>query len=225
MMGDTKSEQVKSVFSAISEKYDLLDSFISLGMDQKWRKTLVNNIPETASRVVECGAGTGKLTSLILRRITGSVSAIDITEKMAKNPDPSRVSYVIGSADATPFPDEFADCVVSAFLTRNLDSVSKYTEESYRVLKKGGIFLNLDIFNPPGKFRKAFSTYFFKIVPFAGDLLTQSNSYSYLASSVQGFIKPGEFSRKLKISGFEDITARTFAFGSIVIHKAIKGGK
>ncbi len=222
MPGNSKSDHVKEVFTVISDKYDLLDSLISFGMDQKWRKALVGKIPADTALVVDCGAGTGKLTSLVLRHINGKVNAIDLTERMRRNPDPGRVNYQIGSAESLPFHDSTADCVVSAFLTRNLDSVRRYADEAYRVLKSGGRFLNLDIFNPTGWFAPFFAFYFFRIVPVFGDLVTRSKSYSYLAESVKNFVSREGFSQILADAGFHSIKARPFALGSVVLHEGFK---
>ncbi len=222
MPGDSKSDHVREVFTVISDKYDLLDSLISFGMDQKWRKALVRKIPAGAALVVDCGAGTGKLTSLVLKRTTAKVNAIDLTERMRRNPDPGRVDYHIGSAESLPFQDATADCVISAFLTRNLDSVRRYADEAYRVLKNGGTFLNLDIFNPRGWFGPFFAFYFFRLVPVFGDLVTGSKSYSYLAESVKNFVSPEGFSRILSEAGFHSIKARYFALGSVVLHEGFK---
>ncbi|MCL4342565.1 MAG: class I SAM-dependent methyltransferase [Candidatus Thermoplasmatota archaeon] len=222
MAGSSKSDHVREVFSVISDKYDLLDSIISFGMDQKWRKALVEEIPADAALVVDCGAGTGKLTSLILRRTASRVNAIDLTERMRRNPDPGRVNYQIGSAESLPYPDSSADCVVSAFLTRNLDSVRKYAGEAHRVLKIGGKFLNLDIFNPTGWFGPLFALYFFRMVPFFGDLATGSKSYSYLAESVKNFVSPEGFSQILADAGFHSIKSRSFALGSVILHEGFK---
>ena len=63
-----KEELVVHVFESIQDRYDLLDSFISMGMDQRWRRTLVSELElKTGQTVLDCGAGTGKLTHGILQ--------------------------------------------------------------------------------------------------------------------------------------------------------------
>ncbi|MCL5731334.1 MAG: class I SAM-dependent methyltransferase [Candidatus Thermoplasmatota archaeon] len=217
-----KHAAVRSIFTDISGKYDLLDSMISFGMDQRWRRILAGMIPERSMEILECGAGTGKLTELILRVPGRKVTALDITEKMARNPDPSRVNYIIGSAENMNFEAESFDCVVSAFLTRNLSSLDRYLSNSFHVLKHGGTFLNMDIFDPNNWFHLPFSIYFYHLMPHVGNILTGSRSYSYLAESVRTFVRPSGFSAMLKEKNFASVSEKFLGAGSVCIHSAVK---
>lgn len=191
-------------------------------MDQKWRRILAEMVPDQSMKVLECGAGTGKLTELLLKVPGREVTALDITEKMARNPDPERVRYIIGSAEDMDFNPETFDCVLSAFLTRNLSSLKAYLRNSFRVLVSGGKFLNMDIFDPKGWFHWPFSLYFYHIMPPIGNMISRSRSYSYLANSVRSFVSPSEFSSILKEAGFVDVQQKALGAGSVYIHSALK---
>ncbi len=220
-----KEVQVRSVFEAIQDKYDLLDSIISLGMDQPWRKKVLKIMGlHSGMTVLDAGAGTGKLTRMIRERCQDcKVISLDITEKMFRPSLLSDVEFLVGSAENMPLDSGSVDRAASCFLTRNLSSVDRYLEELSRVLKPGGIFVNLDIYPPSNAiFSKFFSFYFYRIVPGIGDRATKSNSYSYLANSVRNFMSPEEMGRKIVEHGFELVENRVMGLGSVAIHAGRK---
>lgn len=216
-----KEELVRGVFESIQDRYDLLDSLISAGMDQRWRRMLISelNLGES-SEVLDCGAGTGKLTRMILESCPKCrVTSLDITESMFRPSVLPDCKFVVASAEKMPFPDESYDAVVGAYLTRNLGSVDSYFSEAMRVLKPGGMFANLDIYNPtlPG-FSLLFSLYFYHIVPVIGNAATRSDSYTYLANSVKNFHSPEVVMEKMKDAGFINGSMKKMMLGSIALH-------
>lgn len=216
-----KEELVRNVFENIQDRYDLLDSIISAGMDQRWRRILISSLNlKKGAQVLDCGAGTGKLTKMILESCpTCKVTSLDITEKMFRPSILPDCKFVVASAQDMPFKDETFDAVVSGYLTRNLESVDKYFSEAMRVLKSGGMFANLDIYNPtmPG-FSQLFGLYFYHFVPYLGDHVTDSDSYTYLAKSVRNFYSPETVKEKVEKAGFQEVKMKKMMLGSISLH-------
>ncbi|MEM0155604.1 MAG: class I SAM-dependent methyltransferase [Thermoplasmataceae archaeon] len=218
-------ESVRSVFESIQDKYDFLDSMISFGLDQPWRKKMVRVMElRDGLHLLDCGAGTGKLTAIVSEKCpTCIMTSLDITEKMFRKSLVPRTSFVVGSAEKLPFPDSSMDRIMSAFLTRNLSSQKNYFDESFRVLKKGGLLVNMDIYKPViPVYRELFSAYFFHIVPFIGDRMTHSKSYTYLANSVIRFKSSEEISRLISGAGMKVEKVLKLMLGSVVIHVARK---
>ena len=211
---------VKDVFESISGKYDLLDSFISLGMDQFWRKRAVNLLEgQDFSVILDNGSGTGRLASEIQRAFPSSkFLVLDLTESMLARNSVRDAQRIVASADRVPLPDASVDLITAAFLTRNVPDLNAYLREAHRLLRPGGTLLNLDIFMPSNWFSPLFACYFFRLVPFFGDLVTGSRSYSYLASSVRKFVSPVQFSDMLAGAGFSGIHSEPHAMGSVWIH-------
>ncbi len=211
---------VQGVFNAISDKYDLLDSFISLGMDHAWRRRAVEILSQYSfDSILDNGSGTGKLASEIQKAFPkAKFYLLDLTETMMERNQVSKAEKIIGSADKVPLPDSSVDLITAAFLTRNVPTLSGYMRECNRVLKPGGKLLNLDIFMPESWFRAIFAFYFFNIVPRFGNLVTSSASYTYLASSVRNFVSPGTFTRTMQDAGFSIILKEPHAMGSVWIH-------
>ncbi len=223
-----KEELVVHVFESIQDRYDLLDSFISMGMDQRWRRILVSELGlKPGQTVLDCGAGTGKLTHGILQACpTCSTISLDITQSMFRQSYLPDTRFITASAENIPLDDCSVDAVASAYLTRNLENLDRYFAEVRRVLKPGGIFANLDIYNPrmPG-FSPLFGLYFYHIVPVFGNLVTKSTSYSYLAESVRKFYSPDVVSQKIENAGLKVRKCKTMMLGAIGMHVAVKAAK
>lgn len=175
-------------------------------------------------KVLDSGAGTGKLTRMIRKECSScDVISLDITEKMFRPSLLSGVRFIVGSAEDIPLEGSSVDRAASCFLTRNLSSVDRYLEELMRVLRPGGIFVNLDIYPPTLPVVKdLFSIYFYRVVPWIGDRATRSDSYSYLARSVMNFISPDEMGEKIRSHGFELLRQDVRGLGSVSLHVARK---
>ena len=220
-----KEEMVKGVFESIQDKYDMLDSCISFGMDQRWRELLVENLDlQQGNSVLDCGAGTGRLTRAILDKCPGCKTiSLDITESMFRPSILPETRFIIASAEEIPLENSSMNAVVSAYLTRNLSSVDRYFSEAYRVLAPGGVFANLDIYNPSmSVFSQLFALYFYHIVPAIGDAVTGTHSYSYLANSVKKFHPPQAITSKLTECGFKNVRTKSLMLGSVYIHVGVK---
>lgn len=132
------------VFSGIANRYDHLNSILSLGQDQKWRNTVVSRLPK--GRVLDLGAGTGAANEIFGDR---DVVALDpAPEMLSLN---GARSKVVSVGEHLPFEDESFDAVFSAYVFRNLDSVDQTMEEVARVLKSGGMAGIVDLGRPTGK--------------------------------------------------------------------------
>ncbi len=219
-----KHQAVKKIFDEISTKYDLIDTIISLGLDQHWRKVLVKHLDLSDDlRCLDCGAGSGKVTEMIYFQCHGcEVTALDITDSMFNSELKKYVRFVVSPAERLPFEDSSFDRVSSAFLTRNLADIDRYFSEVYRVLKRGGIFVNMDIYNPTRPvISELFGIYFYRFVPFLGNKATGSKNYTYLANTVRYFHRPEVITQKLVEKGFSVQSIDLF-FGAVYLHVATK---
>jgi demethylmenaquinone methyltransferase/2-methoxy-6-polyprenyl-1,4-benzoquinol methylase len=220
-----KEEMVKQVFENIQDRYDLLDSIISAGMDQRWRRFALEKLDiNDANEILDCGAGTGKLTRMIIDSCPGCrVTSLDITQSMFRPSILPETRFIVASAEDMPLESSSFNAVVSAYLTRNLGNVDNYFREAFRVLKNGGRFVNLDIYNPtlPG-FSTLFRIYFYHIVPVIGNAATHSKSYTYLANSVKNFHSQETIQEKIEAAGFVHTGFKKMMGGSIGIHWGTK---
>ena len=219
-----KEAMVRDVFKNISKNYDFFDSLMSFGMDKRWRRIAVDMMDiHDGMRIMDVGAGSGKTIEEITVRYPNSmIDAIDITQEMFPG-NMKNVNFNIASAESIPFQDGSFQRIVSCFLTRNVESLENYFFEAYRCLEKGGVFCNMDIFDPGNSFiSPLFRTYFYNIMPRLLDRTSRSHSYSYLAGSVKRFITPSAMVEILGNSGFSEVITRRLAGGTVYIHKCIK---
>ncbi len=162
------------VFKDIADRYDRLNAILSLGQDQKWRSTVVSQLPE--GRMLDLGAGTGAANAILQSR---QLVALDpAPEMLALNDADERVVAV---GEQLPFVDESFDAVFSAYVFRNLDSVDTTMAEVARVLRPGGVAGIIDLGRPTGRMKAKIHRAGTSIVlPLAGMTVGARDEYSYL---------------------------------------------
>lgn len=106
----------------------------------------------TGKKILDVGAGTGRI-SIPLARAGAEVTALDVSEEMLgklrmKNKE---LRIVIGDAESLPFPNDYFDIVVAAFLIVHLQDPARFFDEAYRTLKDNGLLLvtNINQRKPP----------------------------------------------------------------------------
>ncbi len=222
-MPANKEDIVRNAFDSISDKYELIASIISFGIVQELRKKMIKEIKPHGD-ILDCGAGTGKLTETIIKYYPEShVIPMDINNNMVQNRKNKNIDFVMGNVENMPFNDRTFDYVVSSFVTRNLSNVDNFFSESFRVLKPGGIFATIDAFNPENKaFYNLYSLYFYHFIPFIGNIMTGSNAYTYLANSIKNFYSIREMSNRIELAGFKIYEIKSYIYGIASMHIAVK---
>jgi demethylmenaquinone methyltransferase / 2-methoxy-6-polyprenyl-1,4-benzoquinol methylase len=220
-----KPRYVAEMFGRIAARYDLMNTLMTAGQDQRWRR-MVARLATTlhSERVLDIGTGTGRLAEAILEaRPSAHVVGLDFTEAMLRRAwrqiNPTR-------ADALhlPFADNQFDAVVSAFLVRNLSSVTDGIHEQVRVLRPGGRLVVLE--TTPGRHSPLGSLirlYFRLIVPALGRLIAgDPAAYTYLPVSTLAFLEPPRLANILAECGLVDVRTRLLALGCVAITSARK---
>ena len=175
-----------TVFRDIADRYDRLNAILSLGQDQKWRRTVVSRLP--AGRLLDLGAGTGAANPIFAPR---EIVALDPAPEMLLHND--AVARVVAVGESLPFHDESFDAVFSAYVFRNLDSVDCTMEEVARVLKPGGLAGIIDLGRPEGslatKMHRAGTSV---VLPLAGMSIGARDEYVYLHHTLDKHPPPEE---------------------------------
>lgn len=129
------------IFAKIARRYDRINAILSLGREQEWRRAAVEHLPQ--GRILDLGSGTGAAQAVFGGR---EVIALDpVVEMLRLSPIRGRVAAV---GESLPFDDDSFDGVFSAFVFRNLTSVSATLGEVQRVLRPGGKGVILDLTRP-----------------------------------------------------------------------------
>ena len=174
------------IFGKIAARYDLLNSVLSMGREQAWRRRGVAHLPQ--GRVLDLGSGTGAAAPIFGNR---QVVALDPEPGMlALSPIPDRV---VGFGEALPFPDASFDGVFSAYVFRNLTSVERTLEEIRRILRPGGKAVVVDLARPRSQVAARIHRLGSSVaLPLAGMAVGARDEYSYLHRSLDKLPPPEE---------------------------------
>lgn len=185
------------VFTDIAARYDMLNSILSLGQDQKWRNTVVSRLPSGA--LLDVGAGTGAANEIFGDR---EVVALDPSlEMLALNDAGHRVVSV---GEQLPFDDDTFDAVFSAYVFRNLTSVDATMAEIARVLRPGGVVGIVDLGRPVGRIASKVHRFGSSVVlPIAGMAVGAKDEYVYLNETLDKHPPPEQLLSNTPLSLIE----------------------
>jgi demethylmenaquinone methyltransferase/2-methoxy-6-polyprenyl-1,4-benzoquinol methylase len=220
---------MRAMFSDIASRYDFVTRLFSYGMDRRWKQLGVDaSALAEDSVVLDLAAGTGDFSQLVLQRLPGArVVTLDLTEPMLRLArQRGSGNTVCGDGAALPFADGSFDCVFVGYGLRNFPVLTDALREIARVTRPGGRIVSLDFFLPPSSlFRRCYLAYLYAQGAFWGILLHgRARTYTYIADSLRSFTSIHGLVAMLSRAGFEQIQTRSFIFGGIGLHWAIRRG-
>lgn len=251
---EEKSRMVGDVFSNVASKYDIMNDIMSVGLHRLWKDRLVSKLsPFPGMQHLDVAGGTGDvafrvleaLHSLERQKISDAavdedvenetrVFICDINPAMldvgrrranAKGLGEARsLIWTEGDAEALKFEDASMDGYTIAFGIRNVTHIEKALSEAYRVLRRGGRFLCLELshVNIPG-FRELYDFYSFSVIPSIGEIVAGDRaSYQYLVESIRKFPSQEKFAAMIKEAGFEKVEYENLSGGVVAIHSGFK---
>lgn len=190
-------KMAEQMFNAISPRYDFLNHILSLGIDRRWRRKLIQRISPDTTTILDVATGTGDLAIAAAKSTHAHIMATDIAEKMmaygiqkARNEGlQDRITFSKAAAESLPFGDHSFDTVMVAFGIRNFGDPVQGLKEFRRVLKPGGMLLVLEFSMPKNPLIKTlYRFYFGRILPWIGGRISKNHeAYRYLPESVDQF--------------------------------------
>lgn len=226
---------LSELFGHITPTYELINHLLTFGLDYYWR----HQAAKIASRYqgsiwLDIGTGTGDMARALakLSRHSPKILAIDFCWPMLsrlrkKNPEMA-IFPILAQAGQLPLKDNSVDLITLAFATRNLfsspENLLKCAKEFHRVLKPGGVYINLETSQPPHSLlRRAFHFYVGTMVKPVGHLVSGNRAaYSYLSSSILRFVGAEELKSLLLKAGFFRVEFFYLTGGLVAIHLAFK---
>lgn len=218
-----KGTYVRNMFDGIAGRYDLLNAVLSLGLDRRWRSEAVRlGLQNRPVDVLDVATGTGDVAFELRRQSAGlNITGLDFSEGMlekARLKDGrlgAGVEFVAGDAQQLPFPDGSFDLVTIAYGLRNLTDPAAGLSEFSRVLRPGGRLIVLEFPPPPsGLWGRLVRLYFARVLPVVGGLVSGSRSaYTYLPTSVVGFMAPRTLTGLVLDAGFASCRHRLQSMG------------
>ena len=222
---------VQKVFDKVSNKYDVMNDFMSLGIHRLWKKDLINMMsPSKNTKLIDVGCGTGDIGKLFLESVNynadvfnvdPNINMINEGKKKFKNID--NIKWFVDAAENLRFKDDFFDFYTISFGLRNTKSIDKSIKEAFRVLKPGGKFLCLEFSKVQNdNFRKIYKEYS-KLITKIGELIVgEKEPYEYLIESIDKFINQEELLDCMNKNNFIKCKYRNFNGGIVAIHSGWK---
>ncbi len=227
--GAERARQVRTIFSEIAPRYDLLNHVLSLNIDRRWRRAAVARLDwERAPRglYLDACAGTYDLALELCGRkgFAGRLVASDFAHPMLVQGGPKiasePVSAVCGDSLVLPFAEETFDGATVGFGVRNLADVRAGIRELHRVLRPGARLVVLEFTVPPNPVMRAgYLLYFNRILPVIGRVVSGHPwAYTYLPESVKEFPGPKELGGIFEDAGFSDAGWKLLSGGIAALH-------
>ncbi len=227
---ESKKEQVASMFDAIAKKYDFLNRFLSLGIDQIWRKKAIANFKGAPiHHLLDVATGTADMALMSYQQIKPHrITGMDISEgmmqygriKIAQKGLNDIIQLKLGDSIAIPFDDHTFDGAMVAFGVRNFADLEKGLAEMNRVLAPGSKIVILE-FSQPSQFwfKPIYHIYMKWITPNIGKLFSGNKAaYAYLNESVIAFPEGKAFLSILEKAGFKNIYQQKLSLGICSIY-------
>jgi ubiquinone/menaquinone biosynthesis methyltransferase len=221
------SRLMRKMFDTIAPRYDFISRVFSFGLDGRWKRLSVARapLPEKAC-VLDLACGTGDLSQLVIERLPGAtVIAADITELMLRLARARGLKNAVCSdAACLPFAGNSFDCVFIGYGLRNFPELRAAVQEIKRVTRPGGLIVSIDFFLPSNAvLREIYLAYLYAQGAAWGLLLHgRARVYTYIPDSLRNFLSMRDFSALLEESGYEQVATRSYFFGGIGQHWAVK---
>lgn len=229
---EREPERIEAMFSAIADRYDLMNRLMTAGLDARWRRTAASaaDVPP-AQPVLDVCCGTGDLAFTLKRTYPQShVTGLDFSEAMLEQARAKAarlglaagVTFAHGDLLALPFADDSFAATTVAFGVRNVADLPGAFAEMTRVTRPGGRVVCLEITTPPaGLGRRFHGLWFERLVPRLGAAVADDGSaYSYLPASVRAFPSAEELSLVMAEAGLGGVHFVRHGLGIIALHVA-----
>ena len=230
-----KAARVRSVFTSVAAKYDVMNDLMSLGAHRLWKHfTLSLTDLRPGQCALDVAGGTGDLAAGLLRQVgkSGRVVLSDVNPNMLEIGRDrlldagfvGNVECIVADAEALPFEDNAFDCVTIGFGLRNVTDKAAALASMRRVLKPGGQLLVLEFSTPvaPG-LKSIYDAYSFNVLPLLGRLVAQdAQSYRYLAESIRMHPNQETLLEMLRTAGFAQTRYHNLSGGIVAVHRGYK---
>ncbi|NWF95397.1 MAG: ubiquinone/menaquinone biosynthesis methyltransferase [Candidatus Thorarchaeota archaeon] len=226
---------IRTLFDRVYYVYELVNHLLTLSLDVFWRRRAARAAALHGGRLwLDLCTGTGEMAAYLYRiaPLGTRVVAVDFSPMMLgvarKKTETIGVEFSLADAKSLPFSDNTFDVVSISFATRNLDTPPDGLHgglgEFLRVLRPGGLFINLETSQPPRTcIRWMFHLYVRQIVRLIGALVSgHDEAYVHLSTTVTRFHDASALATMLSHSGFTQVAYEHLLLGAAAIHFARK---
>lgn len=232
--GESKREQVEAMFDNIAPTYDRLNHTMSMGIDRHWRNKAINLLkPYCPQKILDVATGTGDFAILAAKKLKPqSLVGTDISEGMmevgrkkvkTENLEDT-ITFQREDCTCLSFEDESFDAITVAFGIRNFEKLDKGLAEMFRVLRKGGHLVILELSTPECfPMKQLYHFYAATFIPTIGKLISKdSSAYTYLPESIQAFPQGEVMQKAIQNIGFSEVLFKRLTLGICTLYIAKK---
>lgn len=202
------SEKVKNMFADIADDYDRINTILSFGVHNAWRKKAVlESGAAPGDKVLDCATGTGDLAIEFKKAVghQGEVVGTDFCEEMIEQAPAKAdkeklvVKFEVADAMDLPYKDNSFDISSIAFGIRNVDDPLICLQEMARVVKPGGKVIVLEFGQPKGAVKFPYEIYSKHVMPAIGGFISGNReAYTYLPETSAQFPAGDQFLKLMK---------------------------
>ncbi len=226
-----KSKLVNSVFSAVHEKYDLMNDIMSLGIHRIWKEKFIDWInPQPNSKIIDVASGTGDIAKLFINRLNEqcNLTCVEPNLEMIKQGKKrlqkfNSITWINSHAEKIPVNDNTFEYYTISYGLRNVKNINTVLKEALRILKPGGRFMCLEFSKIDNEILNFFYRQYSKFIPYIGKVIVGSaEPYEYLINSIRQFHNQEELVSMMKKNGFVNVEYRNVSNGISAIHSGWK---
>ncbi|WP_431710833.1 demethylmenaquinone methyltransferase [Glutamicibacter uratoxydans] len=223
---DKQANQVQEMFDNVAPRYDLLNTLMTGGIVNYWRKVTTEAVaPKPGEHILDLAAGTGT-SSVPFAAAGAKVTACDMSHGMlaeGRKRHP-QLEFVYGDGTDLPFEDNTFDAVTISYGLRNISDTEKALSEMLRVTKPGGRIVVAEFSTPTvTPIKVAYQQFLPRVIPALGYLVSSNPSaYAYLADSIAAWPDQQALGQKFRKVGWKNVEFRNLTGGIVALHRATK---
>jgi len=227
--------RVRSMFSAIAPRYQLLNHLLSFHLDRLWRRAAARELSDPAAGLLLdlcsgtgdlalAAAGRGRATEIVCCDFAHPMLVRAARNLASKGSPGTRFHLVEADGLRLPFRSGSFDAVTVGFGLRNLADLDSGLREILRVLRPGGRLVALEFSRPTHPLvAKLYGFYLRRVLPRIGDWATGSEgAYRYLSRTIAEFEDAAALAGRLREAGFVRAGWKVLSAGIVTIHTAFK---
>jgi len=229
-----KPKLVSDVFSSVSNKYDLMNDAMSLGLHRLWKEKMytVSKLQDS-EEILDIATGTGDIAIKFLKKRDNiKLTCLDENSEMLQlckdrlidSGFIENIKFINSAIEDAQLNKNNYSLATIAFGFRNFSDHSNALKNIFESLAPGGRLVIMEFTTPTNAILKnLFEKYTHLVIPKIGKLLANDyDSYRYLAESIASFFKPLEVSSMLESAGYENVRYEYLPGNIVTIHIGYK---
>jgi demethylmenaquinone methyltransferase / 2-methoxy-6-polyprenyl-1,4-benzoquinol methylase len=171
-LGNTYWNEVINVLRNIIPVYDKVNSVVSLGKDNNFRKEGILKSVHSGNFILDAGSGFGNMSKTALDNVSSDVTIVfydPIYEMLNKVKDniniyinPFSFFLCSGVFEKIPFKSNIFDVVLCGYSLRDAIKLNDAIDELHRVLKKDGRLVIVDLGKPDNFISRILVSFYLK---------------------------------------------------------------